>query len=68
MPRLIKSEPNSTTVTVAELIAHLSLYPPDTAVAYMWEGQITPVDLHDIDVYQETTKVFGPVVLMNAET
>lgn len=68
MPRLIKSEPFSTTVTVAELIAKLSQYPPETAIAYLWESQITPVVLDQIEIRQETDKVHGPVVVMNAET
>jgi hypothetical protein len=68
MPKLIKSEPNSTTVTVSELIEYLSLYPPDTAIAYQWEGQVTPIVLDEIAIMQETAKVHGPVVLMNAET
>lgn len=68
MPRLIKRHSNSQTATVAELIAKLAEYPPDMAVAYTWEGQITPVDFSEIEVMQETDQVFGPVLLLNAET
>jgi hypothetical protein len=68
MPKLIKGWQDSTTVTVAELIRKLSEYPQDMAIAYTWEGQVLPVLLEEIEVMQETSKVYGPVVLMNAET
>jgi len=68
MPKLIKGWQDSTTTTVGELIRKLSEYPQDMAIAYTWEGQILPVVLEEIEVMQETNKVYGPIVLMNAET
>lgn len=68
MPRLLKDWKDSSTATVGELIAKLSKYPQDMAVAYTWEGQILPVVLEEISVMGETSKVYGPIVLMNAET
>lgn len=67
MPELIKHY-KSETVKISDLIAKLSEYPPDMAVAYTWEGQITPVVLDEIKVMQETSKVYGPVLLLNVET
>jgi hypothetical protein len=68
MPRLIKEWPLSETVTVGELILELQKHDPEMAVAFLWEGQITPVVLARIEVMQETDKVHGPVLLMDAET
>lgn len=68
MPKLIKDWKDSNTVTVAELIAKLSEYPQGMAVAYIWEGQVCPVVLDKIEVMQETEYVYGPVLLLNAET
>ena len=68
MPKLIKGWQDSNTITVAELIRKLSEYPQDMAIAYTWEGQILPVVLDEIEVMQESSKVYGPVVLLNAET
>jgi hypothetical protein len=68
MPRLIKGEPNSTTVTVAELIEKLKEYPAEMPVAYTWEGQVNPIDFSTFEVMEETNKVFGPVLLLDAET
>jgi hypothetical protein len=68
MPKLIKDWKDSNTVTVAELIAKLSEYPPDMAVAYTWEGQVLPVVLEELEVMDETDRVFGPVLLLDAET
>lgn len=68
MPGLIKGQKNSTTVTVSELISKLSEYPPDMAIAYTWEGQVTPVVLSEVEVMGETDMVFGPVLFLNAET
>jgi hypothetical protein len=68
MTRLIKAWPLSTTVTVGELMQELQKHDPEMAVAFLWEGQITPVVLHCFEVMQETDKVHGPVLLMDAET
>lgn len=68
MPRLIKAWPLSETVTVGELIAELQKHDSEMAVAFVWEGQITPVVFHRFEVMQETDKVYGPVLLMDAET
>jgi hypothetical protein len=67
MPKLIKGWDNCT-ITVGELIQKLSEYPPDMAIAYTWESQVTPVVLDEIKVIQESDYIYGPVVLMNAET
>lgn len=68
MPRLLKDCKDSDTVSVAQLIAKLSEYPPDMAVAYTWEGQVLPVVLEELEVMEETDRVFGPVLLLDAET
>ena len=68
MPRLIKKWPNSETVTVSELISELQKYDPEMAVAFLWEGQITSVEFGLFQVMPETDKVYGPVLLMDAET
>lgn len=68
MKKLIKEWEDSNTVTVGELIRKLSEYPKEMAIAYTWEGQILPVVLAEIEVMQETKKVHGPVILLNAET
>ena len=68
MPQLIKGWSESNTATVSELIQKLSEYPPDMPIAYTWEGQVVPVVIDEINVMEETDKVHGPVVLMNAET
>jgi len=68
MPKLIKGWEHSETVTVGELIKKLSEYPTDMAVAYTWEGQVLPVVLSEIEVMEETDRVFGPVLLLDAET
>ena len=68
MPKLIKGWQDSNTLRVAELIRKLSEYPQGMAIAYTWEGQILPVVLDEIEVMQESSKVYGPVVLLNAET
>lgn len=68
MPKLIKEWKDSTTVTVGELIAKLSEYPSEMAIAYTWEGQVLPVVLDEMEVVQETSRVHGPVLLLNAET
>jgi hypothetical protein len=68
MPKLHKDWKDSTTATVADLVRKLSEYPPDMAVAYTWEGQVTSVVLEEIEIMQESQWVYGPVVLLNAET
>jgi len=67
MPKLY-TDWNQQTVTVAELIAKLSEYPPDMAVAYTWEGQVLPVVLKEIEVMTESKSVCCPVLLLDAET
>lgn len=68
--RLIKSVPYSITITVSELIEALRQYPDNLPVAYLWEGQVTPVVVSEIKVHEENSlsDVYGPVLLMNAET
>jgi hypothetical protein len=68
MPILIKEWPLSETVTVGDLILELQKHDPEMAVAFLWESQITPVVLDRIKVMPETDKVYGPVLLMDAET
>ena len=68
MPQLIKRWEGSTTATVGELIAKLSEFPQEMGVAYTWEGQVLPVVLEKIEVMEDTDKVCGPVLLLDAET
>ena len=68
MPKLIKGCMDSTTITVADLIAKLNEYPPGMAVAYTWEGTVRPVVVKEIEIMQDTDRVHGPVLLLNAET
>jgi hypothetical protein len=68
MPPLIKDWPLTMTVTIAELVANLQEYPQDMAVAFTVEGQVTPVVLERMKIMQETSSVYGPVLLMDAET
>lgn len=68
MPKLIEIWESSNTVKVAELIAKLEESPPETAVAYLWEGQVTPVVLDQVFLREDNDQVHGPVLLLNAET
>lgn len=67
MPHLLKDWRDSNTVTVQELINELLKYDGSMAVAYTWEGQVLPVVLDKIEVMEETSRVFGPVLLLDAE-
>ena len=55
------------TLTIKELIEVLSTFPPDMAVAYTWEGQITPVEKDAITVLNLSKHVTTPVLLLDAE-
>lgn len=69
MPKLFKNVPwKSETATVADLIAALQKYPPEMLVAYTWEGQIVPVVVENVEIFQETESINGPVLLLDAET
>lgn len=68
MPQLLKNAPWSSTITVAELIEKLQQYPPEMAVAFTWEGQIKPVFPENFTVSDESRHIYGPVLLMDAET
>lgn len=57
----------STTITVGELIAHFQTFDPDLRVAYTWENQVKPVEISGIKIEQETDKVHGPIVMMDAD-
>ena len=66
MPQLEKGRPSSTTVTVGELIAKLSEFPQDMAVAYRWDYvMIDPVDLDAIKVKHESDSLITPVLLLS---
>ncbi len=73
MPKRLYSDgyrSGKTTVTVSELIEWLKQFPEDTAVAYTWEGQVTPISFADTEVieYSQYGSILGPVLLLNAET
>ena len=66
--RLLKSHVCSETVTVAEVIQELQKYASHLPVAFVWEGQIRPVVFEAFEVMQETDKVHGPILLLDADT
>lgn len=68
MPKQLKKAWKSETATVAELIEALQKYPPEMLVAYTWEGQIVPVVVENVEIFQETESINGPVLLLDAET
>jgi|694.fasta_scaffold19329_13 hypothetical protein len=70
LPRLIKSQTDSRTITVGKLIQILEKHDSRMPVAYLWEAQVTPVVPSEIKEHEESDldDVYGPIVLLNAET
>jgi hypothetical protein len=60
--------PAQDTATVAELIEELKKHDPEMPVAYLWESQVTPVILSEINPSSEIKGALQSILLLNAET